>query len=189
MAKRIKRTIYANDATESVGLLIRLRLPWLLAGLVAGSITTLAVSKFEHVLASEVRLAFFIPLIVYLSDAVGTQTETIFVRNASKRNLSMHSFLRMLTKELSIGLILGVIFGVLSAAFAYWWLGSAAVAITVGTAMALSISSATVIAIIAPAILKRGHQDPAIGSGPFTTVIQDFVSLMIYFLIAATIIL
>ncbi len=186
MSKRKNTTIYANDATEKVSLLLRLRLPWLAIGLLFGSITTLIVARFETLLATEVRLAFFIPIIVYLSDAVGTQTETIYVRNLAKRQTRFSIYL---VKELTIGLILGVIFGLAMALFAFIWLRSEEVAATVGIAMFASIASATVIALIVPTILRNRHQDPALGSGPFTTVIQDLVSLLIYFLVATALIL
>lgn len=188
MANRPRRTIYANDATESVGFLLKLRLPWLIIGLIAGGLTTIAVSRFEHILQSEVRLAFFIPLIVYMSGAVGTQTETIFVRNASKGRLRAKSLVKYAVKELFQGVALGAIFGVLVAIFAYSWLGSSSVAATVGTAMAASVACATLVGLAIPAILKQEHQDPALGAGPFTTVTQDFVSLMIYFAIATLLI-
>src|SRR3989304_1381256 len=175
------RTIYANDATERISLLLKLRLPWLVLGLIFGIITTLFVGQFEELLSKNVKLAFFIPVIVYMSDAVGTQTETIYVRNLAKKQLR---FLAYLTKEFLIGIIIGVIFGVLSGLFALVWLGSTQVATTVGLAMFVSIASASVISLVIPTILYRERTDPAVGAGPFTTVIQDFITLLIYFAIA-----
>ena len=79
-----EKTIYADDAKEKVGFLLRLRLPWLIIGLVGGTLASFLVSRFEEILSQNISLAFFLPLIVYMSDAVGTQTETIFVRNLAK---------------------------------------------------------------------------------------------------------
>lgn len=147
--------------------------------------TTLFIGRFESLLSSNLSLAFFIPIIVYLSDAVGTQTETIFVRNLGKKQIKFSAYL---LKELLIGLILGSIFGVLTYLFAFIWLGDKDIATTVGFAMLTSIASATVLSLIVPLILYKENTDPALGAGPFSTVIQDFVSLMIYFAIATWII-
>jgi len=185
----LEHYIYADDATEEVGLLVRLRLPWLLVGLVVGAVITFAVSRFEHVLASQVSLAFFIPIIVYMSDAVGTQTETIYIRNLSRHRAKIKLSV-YIVKELLLGLIIGTASGLLLALFALIWLGSPAIALTVGLAMMASITTAAVLALFVPTLLGRFKKvDPAVGAGPFTTAIQDLLSLLIYFLIASLIIL
>lgn len=179
------KEIYADDATESVGFLLRLRTPWLLVGLLGGALATILVSRFEKVISENISLAFFLPIIVYMSDAVGTQTETIFVRNlARKRQLNLAAYI---LKELGIGLILGLIFGLLVGLFAAGWFKSRDVAITVGLAMFVNVTIAPLVALIVPTVLKREHTDPALGSGPFATVIQDIASLLVYFLVASLI--
>src|SRR3990167_354243 len=60
--------------------LIKLRTPWLLLGLLGALFASLIVSKFELSLRENIALAFFIPMIAYMSDAIGTQTETVFIR-------------------------------------------------------------------------------------------------------------
>jgi len=178
-------TVYADDATENVSLLLRLRLPWLVVGLFGGLLITLFIGRFENLLASKVELAFFIPIVVYLSDSVGTQTEEIYIRNLAKKRVR---FLTYLTKEILVGLAIGLLFGLAIALFALAWKGSVDVAITVGLAMFASISVATVMALIIANFLYREHTDPALGAGPFTTVVQDAISLIIYFVIASAII-
>lgn len=177
---------YADDATEDVSLLLRLRLPWLVWGLVLGLLLTIAMSKFESILAAELRLAFFIPVIVYMSDAVGTQTQTIFVRNLAKGPVKLANYL---VKELALGLILGGIFGLGIGLFALLWFNSSKVAATVGLAMSASVTTATILALLVANLLKAEHQDPAVGAGPVTTVIQDLISVLIYFGVASLIIL
>ena len=185
--RTFKRLIYVDDATEEVGLLIRLRMPWLIVGLVVGTVITFVVSRFERVLSQQVSLAFFIPVIIYMSDAVGTQTETIYVRNLS---LKQAKFSVYLIKELLLGLVVGAVSGSLIGSFAWLWLKAGKVALTVGLATFASITSAAVIALIIPTLLhKFRNTDPAVGAGPFTTVLQDLVSLLIYFLIASAVIL
>lgn len=174
-----------DDSTEPVGHLLRHRLPWLSLGLIGGIFVSIVVSKYERILQADVRLAFFIPLIVYLSDAVGTQTETIFVRHLKKTG---KGFLKYLAKETFLGLSLGLTFGVVTGLFAYYWLGSPAVGLTVGLAMFANLSLAPALATIIPELLYKEHTDPALGAGPLATIIQDMISLLIYFVIASLII-
>lgn len=179
------KTVYADDATEGVGMLLRIRLPWLVVGLILGTITTVVISRFEALIAAEIRLTYFVPLIVYISDAVGAQTQTIYVRNLGRRQGSFNIYL---IKELLLGVILGGLFGTMTAMFASYWFKSTNLAFTVGTAMFASIATATIVALMVPRFLSREHQDPAVG-GPVTTVIQDLISVLIYFWIASVIIL
>lgn len=120
-----------------------------------------------------------------MSDAVGTQTEAMYVRSLSK---SKDHFLKYLIKEIILGLSLGLIFGILIGFVSYFWIHSLNIALTVGIAMALNIALAPLIALIVPEILFKEHTDPALGAGPFTTVIQDIISILIYFFIASLII-
>lgn len=184
---RKKKTTYfqENAVTESVEHLLRDRIPWLFLGLVGGLLTTVVVSNFEAILDADVRLAFFIPIIVYLSDAVGTQTETIYIRAIGKAKVHL---LNYILKESLVGLSLGLLFGVCLGIFAGYWLHSAAIAFTIGLATFINLSFAPILAVAIPSIIKRQHSDPALGAGPVATIIQDLVSLLIFFFIASVII-
>ncbi len=175
----------SDDLKEPVGHLIEHRLPWLILGLLGGIVTSIIVSSYEKILSADLRLAFFIPVIVYMSDAVGTQTETIYVRHLRK---SGGDFSKYLFKETGLGLSLGSIFGLVIGLFAAYWLHAPAIGITVGLAMFINVTIAPVLAIFIPEILYKEHSDPALGSGPLATIIQDLLSLLIYFLIASLII-
>lgn len=179
-----KDPIYADDATEKVGLLLKLRLPWLVVGLLGGIVVSLVVSNFENIISKNIGLAYFVPIITYLSDAVGTQTETIYVRNLVKKQISFYTYL---LKELSLGVALGLLFGLIIGLFAFFWLGSIKLALSVGLAMCINIIIAPLMALLIPEILFKEHTDPALGAGPFTTVVQYLISLLVYFGIAVII--
>lgn len=174
-----------DDAKESFLSLIQARLPYLLVGLIGGIIATIIVSKFEHILAKNIALAFFLPVIVYASDAIGTQTQTVYIRNLAKFK---DNFFKYLTKEFFVGITLGSFLGLLLGSFAWIWLGSKEVALTVGTAMVINGMIAPIVALVVTEVLFKKHEDPALGGGPFTTVIQDLLSLSIYLLVATLII-
>lgn len=113
------------------------RLPWLMVGLGGGIWASFVVSRFERVLEQNIALAFFVPVIVYMSGAVGTQTETLFVRELTKRGVS---FSRYVVKELMIGVGMGAILGSLVGGTAWMWLRDTRVALIVGMAMAVNVT-------------------------------------------------
>lgn len=174
-----------DDTKEKLSLLIEERLPWLILGLIGGLIVTLLVSKFESILSSNISLAFFLPVIVYMSDAIGTQTENIYVRNLAKFR---DNFFQYFIKELMIGIAFGLIFGTLLGLFAKFWLGSTQIAFAVAIAMLINGIIAPMIALLTPELLFKGHKDPALGAGPFTTILQDLISLSVYLIVATLII-
>jgi magnesium transporter len=164
--------------------LVKLRLPWLLVGLLGGVAATLIVRFFEGALVEKLALAFFIPVVVYMSDAVGTQTETLFIRALAIEKISLKKYL---AKEVIIGFLLGILLSALLYLFAVLVFDDVSVAVIVGVSMIISSTFAVLIATFVPLILRSFGKDPAIGAGPFTTVVQDILALLVYFLVASLI--
>lgn len=186
MEPRQTKEHFEDVIEERVDHLIEHRIPWLFLGLLGGLLGTFIVSKYETILSADIRLAFFIPIIVYLSDAVGTQTETIHVRAlASKKRIN---FFKYILKESIIGLSLGTFSGLLLGFFAGFWFKSFEVGLSVGLAMLVNLTCAPILAVLIPSILYKEHVDPAFGSGPLATIIQDIISLLVYFLVASIVI-
>jgi magnesium transporter len=186
MAESQKPIELEDDTKEPMSLLIEHRLPWLIIGLLGGLCLTFVSAKFEDLLTENIGLAFFIPLIVYMASAVGTQTDTVYIRNLDKKRTHFSIYL---VKEFSLGVFLGLVFGTITGSFAYLIFQSTGLALSIGISMAVTMAIAPIVALIVPTVLKRVHKDPAIGTGPFVTVIQDFLSLFIYFSVATMIIL
>ncbi len=183
---KVEKIQIEDDDKESMSLMIRHRLPWLVVGLIGGMLATLLSSRFEETLKKNIHLAFFIPVIVYLADAVGTQTESVYIENLTRRKVHFRVYL---LKEFILGNTIGAFFGLLSGLFAFLWFGSVETAFTVGYAMFVTMGIAPIIALIVPTIIWREHKDPTVGTGPFVTVLQDLISLSMYFYIASIIIL
>ena len=156
----------------------RHRLPWLGAGLAGAAVATAAMAGFESTLSHTMAVAFFVPGIVYLADAIGTQSEAIAVRGLS---LTRAGIGPLLAGELRTGMLLGAILGLLS--FLPIWLvfGDPRLAAAVGAAIFGAGSVAASLGLLLPWWLARIGRDPALGSGPAATVIQDVVSLLVYF--------
>jgi len=170
----------ARDAVEAPPIRrARDRLPWLLVGLVGSMAAAFIVAGFEETLQAKVAIAYFVPGIIYLADAVGTQSEAIAVRGLS---LSRMPLRHLLAGELRTGLLIGVTLALLALGPIWWWFGDPQLALAVAIALLAASACATVIGFTLPWLIARGGHDPAFGSGPIATIIQDLLSLLIYFL-------
>lgn len=164
---------------------VRHRLPWLLVGLLGSALATWVVAGFEEALARQPMLAFFVPGLVYLADAIGTQSEAVAVRGLS---LSHVGLARLVGGELRTGILIGGVLGVL--AWPLIWLGFGDPALATAVALALASASlvASVLGLLLPWAIARFGSDPAYGSGPLATIVQDILSLLIYFAFVTAII-
>jgi magnesium transporter len=160
------------------------KIPWLALGLVGALVAADIVGAFEGQLEENVMLAFFLPGIVYLADAVGTQTETLVIRGLSV-NVPIGGVVR---KELVTGVLVGLALGLTFLPLGIWRWGDGEVALTVSLSLVAACSMATVVAMLLPAVFHRLGRDPAFGSGPLATVIQDLLSIVIYLGIASVIV-
>ena len=173
----LKMTSAARSTSEEpVHRRFRHRVPWLFLGLFGAMLTADLTGQFETLLQMNVMLAFFLPGIVYLADAVGTQTETVIVRGLSL-GVPMRS---MAGREMFAGLIIGLTLGGIVALLGWWRWEDANFAVLLGVSVFAATSTATLAAMALPWFLDRLTIDPAFGSGPLATVIQDLLSIWIY---------
>ena len=158
----------------------RHRLPWLLVGLGGGAVATAAMAGFHATLEKTVAAAFFVPALVYLADAVGTQSEAIAVRGLS---LTRGGIAHLLAGELRTGMLIGATLGLIAYLPILAAFGDARLAGAVSFSLFVSSSIASAIGIGLPWLFSRRGWDPAYGSGPVATVIQDILSIVVYFLV------
>jgi magnesium transporter len=161
------------------------RLPWLLVGLALSTFATLLMASYEEALQANVVIAFFIPALVYLADAVGTQTEAVVVRGLS---LEMRALRPLLLGELVTGTLIGLPLALLSFFGIWLWFGDADLAAGVAIALFAASSIASVLGLLFPWFLARLGLDPAFGSGPVATIIQDVLTIAVYFVVMAAVI-
>ncbi len=160
------------------------RIPWLIVGLVGAIVSAEIVGSFEDQLQRNVTLAFFVPGVVYLADAVGTQTEALVIRGLSV-GVSIGDVVR---REIATGLLVGLALGALFFPVGLVRWGQGDVALAVSVALLAACSVATLVAMALPWLFHRLGTDPAFGSGPLATVIQDLLSILIYFLVALSVV-
>lgn len=153
------------------------RLPWLFLGLLGAVVAADIVGAFERRLEEHVLLAFFIPGIVYLADAVGTQTEALVIRGLSVGVGIGDIVWRELLTGILAGLALALAF--LPVGVLRW--GDVPIALAVAISLFCACSIATMVAMSLPWVLHKAGFDPAFGSGPAATVIQDLLSIIVYF--------
>ena len=119
-----------------------------------------------------------------MADAVGTQTETVVIRGMA---LGV-PLRRIARRELTTGLIIGALIAAVFFPFALLVWDDADVAAAVSIALFVSCSIATMVAMALPYALARLGHDPAFGSGPLATVIQDLLSIVVYFAVATALV-
>jgi len=161
------------------------RLPWLLVGLALSTGVTVLMAGFEQALQANIVIAFFIPALVYLADAVGTQTEAVVVRGLS---LEMRPLTPLLLSELVTGMLIGLPLAAI--AFLGIWLTYDDASLAGGVAISLFAASsiACVLGLLLPWLLARIGLDPAFGSGPVATILQDLLTIAVYFAVMAMVI-
>ncbi|WP_299750892.1 magnesium transporter [uncultured Boseongicola sp.] len=154
------------------------RLPWLVFGLVASSLITVVMVRFEHALAANVAVAFFVPALVYIAGAIGTQAVSVSVRSLARDDVQI---LPLLRDELVIGIGIGAALGVLAAGAVLGVFGDQLLATAVGLSVLAGGAMSAVVGFGLPWVFQKLGSDPAMGSGPICTIIQDVTSLFIYF--------
>jgi len=183
----------AEDVSEQEPIFKRflLRAPWLLVTLCAGLVTATAMAHFKQ-RSWFIYVPLFVPLIAGMSGNVGIQCSTILVRGMSTGMLSIGSRKSAVYKELSIGLITGCVFGVISGVTVYllniFGVHQEGDPLAVGTTVSLGLLGACMMATglgtFSPFFFARFGIDPAVASGPIVTAFNDVLSTLMFFLIA-----
>jgi magnesium transporter len=171
-----------TSINSSASVMMESRLPWLIVGVLGGTAAASVVSSFEEILSKFLILAAFIPVLVYMSDAVGTQSEALIIRSiALDPELSVGGYI---IREVKIAAMLAVICGFLISIVAIVGWGNYFLGAVVGVSMFVSIITAVCISTILPLVFKRFNYDPAVATGPLATIISDIATLGIYFYVA-----
>jgi magnesium transporter len=163
----------------------RRRLPWLVFGLLASSVITFIMVGFEQSLSANVAVAFFVPALIYIAGAIGTQAVSVAVRSLSVDDIPIAELLK---DELVVGTAIGASLGLISFILVFVAFGDGILAVAVGLAV---LGGGTVSAMVGfglPWVFKHFGSDPALGSGPICTIIQDVSSLLIFFVLVGALI-
>lgn len=161
------------------------RLPWLAASFGGGLLASEVIGRYEGILQTVGILAGFIPVITGMGGNVGTQASTLVVRGLATGKLDPHNIAWYLLKEIRVGLIMGVTYGLFLGLFTHLRYGHGGeLGLIVGGSICLSMFLAAVWGSLVPVVLSRLSIDPAVATGPFVTTSLDIMGITIYFTIA-----
>lgn len=167
--------------TKSIIKSTRIRLPWLFASCIGGILAFFIINRFEVSLKQFAYLAAFIPVIMGMGGNIGTQSSTIVVRGLATGRHSAHDIWPVVLKELAIGFILGLVYGLIIGGVAQFRFDTFGLALSVGLAVVCSMSIAALVGSLVPMIFARINIDPAVATGPFVTTSIDIISVYFYF--------
>jgi len=170
--------------TQTVLKSTRIRLPWLFASCIGGIIAFFIIGRFEESLHRLTYLAAFIPVIMGMGGNIGTQSSTIVVRGLATGRLNVRDIWRVVSKEIAVGLILGLVYAFLIGLVAQMQYSQIALAAAVGLAVICSMTIAALVGSLVPMLFARFNIDPAVATGPFVTTAIDIISVFFYFKIA-----
>ncbi|MGB9498201.1 MAG: magnesium transporter [Dissulfuribacterales bacterium] len=172
--------------TKSILKSIRTRLPWLFASCVGGLLASVIIGHFQVSLNKLACLAAFIPVIMGMGGNIGIQSSTIVVRGLATGRLHIKDIWSSMSKEIAIGFILGVFYGLLVGTVAQFRYEREMLALSVGLAVVCSMTLAALSGTLMPMLFARINIDPAVATGPFVTTAIDILSVSFYFIIATT---
>lgn len=184
MAAGISKDVEAND---TIWELTKARLPWLILALFGGFISVSILGGFETAMKTYPELFFFTPLIAAMAGNVGVQSSAIIVQGLANDSLKGSLWKRLL-KEVVQSLINGFVLASLLMSAGMLFLGfKIAIGLTVAISLISVIMIASIIGTFVPIILDKRGVDPALATGPFITTSNDIFGILIYFMIAKTI--
>jgi magnesium transporter len=174
--------------------LIRKRAGWLIILFLGEMLTATAMGHFQDEISKAVVLALFIPLIISSGGNSGSQASSIIIRAMAIGEIRFRDAWRVLRREFSSGLVLGIILGLVGFFRIFLWqelhIGGGygphwiKVAVTVFLALIGVVLWGTISGSMLPLILKKLGADPAASSAPFVATLVDVTGLIIYFSIA-----
>lgn len=165
----------------------RLRFPWLIATLCGGICCAVLSGFYEATLATSIILAFFLTLVLGLSESVSAQSVTVTAEALHGRDVHRAWFQAAMRKEFATALMLGGTCGGIVSLVAWLWRGHAAAALVIGGSIATSMVMACLIGLTVPTVLHRFKLDPRIAAGPVNLALADIFTLLVYFNIATAV--
>jgi magnesium transporter len=171
------------ESSDSLFVISRARLPWLLIGLIGGILGAYVIGFFEYQLKENAVMATFIPLILAMGGNVGVQSSAIIVQSLANNTLNYESIFKKLFKELLVALFNGFICASIALIFCWITRSDFYLALTIGVSLVAVFTYAGLFGTFVPLILNKYKIDPALATGPFITTTNDVIGLLIYFLI------
>ena len=170
--------------TRSAKSVLGLRLPWMLIALAGGGGCAIILWGFDNELELYPYIAFYLPVIMSMGGNIGNQSSTVIVRGLATGQIEAGRLTRTILKEVRVGILMGLVCGTLAGTFSGLFAGLNGNPTLTGVIVAISmVTSMTVAALFAstvPLTFSKLRIDPAVASGPFITMSNDALGLVIY---------
>ena len=173
------------EASDSVWLLTRARVPWLLIGLLGGIVGSRVIGGFESYLGRFPHLAFFMPLIGAMGGNVGIQSSAIVVQSLASGVKDLETSLTKWFKEISVALLNATVLSFIIFGYNQIIGSDMALTYTVSLALFSVVIFASLFGTLIPLVLNRINIDPAVATGPFITTLNDIIGMFMYLTIGA----
>ncbi|MDR1918398.1 MAG: magnesium transporter [Tannerellaceae bacterium] len=164
------------------------RLPWLLIGMIGGLGNSFILSGYETGFAANPKMALFIPLIGGTGGNVGIQSSAIVVQGLANNTLKAGDILSQVLKELVVSIINASMISLIVFLYNYFTLGDRGITASVSLSLFAVVMFASIFGTLVPMTLNKLKIDPALATGPFITITNDIIGMMIYMFIASTLI-
>ncbi|MEM4499759.1 MAG: CBS domain-containing protein [Candidatus Woesearchaeota archaeon] len=173
---------YKSNLDIPLNSAIKVRIPWLLIGLIGCFFMASLIINFENLLSKYFIITTFIPVIVYLSDSIGTQTQTIFIRDIALwgKKLRIKDYFK---KEILVIFLTATIINILLLIVILLFFREPYLGLIIAISSIITDLCSGIIQLIIAISIRYFNLDPAFGSGPIATVITDFISVLIYVVI------
>lgn len=158
----------------------RRRLSWLFVNLLTAILASLVIAQFDATIEQVVALAVLMPIVASMGGNAGTQTLTVAVRALATNELTPTNALRVITRELLVGFVNGVLFAVLMGGIGALWFASPLIGAILAAAMVINMAVAGLAGILVPLTLDRLGIDPAVASSVFVTTVTDVVGFFAF---------
>jgi magnesium transporter len=175
------------ETSDNVPMQTVARLPWLLFGMIGGLSNSMILGGFERGFAENPKMALFIPLIGGTGGNVGAQSSAIVVQGLANNSLKHHQIFRQVLKEAAVSLINAAIISLIVFIYNYFTLGDHRITLSVSVSLFAVVMFAGTFGTLVPMILDKFKINPAIATGPFISITNDIIGMLIY--MAATTIL
>jgi magnesium transporter len=187
----IKRLAGVGDEslTDKIWSTAYQRFPWLAVNLVTSIMASIVIAQFADTIEAIVALAVLMPIVASMGGNAGTQTLTVTVRALATKDLTPANAGRIIRRELSVGLLNGLLFAVIIGLVGYVWYGSPMLGVVLGVAMVGNLIVAGLAGILVPIGLDKVGIDPALASGAFVTTVTDVVGFFAFLALAASFLL
>lgn len=178
-----------ESVTDTVMETTRNRFSWLFLNLLTAIMASAVIALFDGTIEQMVALAILMPIVASMGGNAGTQTMTVAVRALATRDLAPINTMRIVSREVMVGFLNGILFAILMGALGALWFQDPMLGSVLAAAMVINMLMAGLAGILIPLGLDRFGIDPAVASSVFVTTVTDVVGFFAFLGLAALVLL